>query len=110
VVLDEAGHRLVGRRDFLAVFEATAEYAVRHNDRLLGSVSARASLRVGSGLVFAGRPRRVVAVHPHAWRVDVEPHTHGLPATFLSNRGSVHRQVLQKMRDIYESSVEPEYL
>lgn len=110
LLLDAAGHLLVGRRDFLAVFSAYSEYSIRHKGKLLGTVPALSPLRIGSNLAFGGRTWQVIGVLANGWTVEVMPHTHGLPPHFFSTHCGVHRRVRQVMRRVYESTDIPEYL
>jgi ATP-dependent Lhr-like helicase len=110
LLLDEAGQQLVSRRDFLAVFESTAECSIRHKGKMLGTVPARTSLRVGASLVFGGRTWQVVDVHGSGLTVEVIPSPHGLPLSFTGVPSGIHRVVRQKMRSIYEQIDIPDYL
>ncbi|NAZ80252.1 DEAD/DEAH box helicase [Kineococcus sp. R8] len=109
--LDEQGHDLVSKRDFLSVFTTSAEYSVRHDGKEIGTLPSRQPLGVDSTLALAGRTWKVTAIHPSGWKVDVVPYGKGLPRHFSGGgSGSVHRYVRETMRRLYQSSVVPTYL
>jgi ATP-dependent Lhr-like helicase len=110
LLLDEAGLRLVNRRDFLAVFVTPAEYTLRHDGTDLGTLPVSYPLGIGSCVVLGGRTWQVVDVHGDGWNVDVIPHTRGLPPKFRGSMGQVHRRVREVMREVYESGDIPDYL
>ena len=110
LLLDEVGQKIVGRRDFVAVFATSVEYTVRHNGKELGSLPVSYPLTTGSCLVLGGRTWQVVSVQEGGWTIDVVPHGRGLPPKFFGTFGQIHCRVREKMRDVYESTLTPEYL
>lgn len=110
LVLDEAGHRLVGHRSFQTVFSTPVEYVVRHAGKELGRLPVSYPLATGSTLGFGGRLWQVIVAHEEHGLVDVMPHTSGLPPFFKGGFGHVHKRVRQQMREVYESDEVPQYL
>lgn len=110
LLLDEAGQRLVTRRDFYAVFQTPIEYSVRHKNKELGTLPTSYPLQIGSTLVLGGRTWQVSAIRAGGWVVDVAPHDAGSPPIFKGGFGQVHRRVRERMRDLYLDDAVPDYL
>lgn len=110
LLLDEAGHALASRRNFLAVFATPAEYSLRAKGKELGTIPLSYPLAEGSTVAFGGRLWQVVSVRANGWVVDVQPHTHGLPPKFNGSFGQVHARVREEMRRVYAAHDVPTYL
>ncbi|WP_432546145.1 DEAD/DEAH box helicase [Kineococcus sp. SYSU DK004] len=110
IVLGEAGHEVVGRRDFVTAFSTPAEYIVRHGDSEVGTLPVTHRVAEGSSFSLAGRSWKVVKVYEAGWTIDVVPHPSGKVPKYLGGFGRVHRRVRQEMRSIYGRDIDLNYL
>lgn len=110
LLLDEAGHRLVQRRDFCTVFATPAEYTLQHKGKEIGTLPVSYLPAPGSCLVLGGRTWQVTEIHAQGWVLDVVPDKRGVPPRFSGSPGRVHRRVRQTMRALYEGAGTPSCL
>lgn len=104
------GAPLVNHYSFYASFSAEEEYRIVSGTRMLGSVPVSSAISVGDFILFAAMTWRVDEVDEKAKSFYVTHHQAGRPPRFHGGRGLVHDQVRVKMRKLYESSGEPDYL
>jgi ATP-dependent helicase Lhr and Lhr-like helicase len=111
LMLGAEGERLVGRRDFYAVFQTDQEWRLVTGGRTLGSVPITNVLGVGSLVGFAGRRWRVEAVDEPAMVLEVIPHPSGkLPLFDPLSGEAVHDRLSGEMLVVLTGQDVPAFL
>lgn len=111
LMLGEAGERLVGSREFFALFESGEEWRLVHGGRPLGTIPLTNPVAPDSLLVFAGRRWVVRSVDEKAHLIAVELHRGGAIPSF--ERGSVepiHDRLAAEMLAVYLDDAVPVWL
>lgn len=111
IMLGEIGERLVGGRDFYAVFESDEEWRLVASGRTLGVIPLSNIVGVGSLLVFAGQRWRIVAVDEAAKVLDVVSHRAGtLPKFDRLSLEPIHDRLSAEMLAVYRGDDSAPYL
>jgi ATP-dependent Lhr-like helicase len=111
LLLGAKGERIVEHFSFYAVFSTPEEFRIEHAGRTLGSLSVDLSIAVGIHIIFAGRRWKVVDIDSTARIVFVEPAPGGRAPRFEGSRGGlVHDEIRRRMRQVYESADQYDWL
>jgi ATP-dependent helicase Lhr and Lhr-like helicase len=111
IMLGEAGERLVGSRDFYAVFQTDEEWRLVSGARTLGTVPLTNEISVGGLIVFAGQRWRVTTVDDRSKVLEVVPHRSGqLPKFDRLHAEPIHDRLAMEVRAVYLDTGIPPYL
>jgi ATP-dependent Lhr-like helicase len=110
LILGIEGERVVRSRDFYSAFAAQMEYAVRHEARTIGSLSALLPPQPGEHVILAGRRWRVVEINNACFEIVVEPASGRKPPVFCGDGAEIEIQVRKKMRQVLLSGDSFPYL
>jgi ATP-dependent helicase Lhr and Lhr-like helicase len=111
LMLGEVGEKVVGSRDFYALFESSEEWRLVNGGRALGTIPLNNPVAPDSLLVFAGRRWVVLSVDERSRVIEVAPHRGGSIPTF--ERGSVepiHDRLAAEMLAAYREAEVPAWL
>lgn len=111
LMLGEAGEKLVGSRDFYALFESGDEWRLVTAGRPLGTIPLHNPVAADTLLVFAGRRWIVRAVDERAHVIDVAPHQGGrIPSFERGTAEPIHDRLAAEMLEVYRDSAVPNWL
>ena len=110
LLLGRMGERLVEHYSFYAVFQTQREFRIVASGKTLGTLPVATILSDGSTIVFAGKRWRVTAIHDAEKVIEVVSDPAGKPPKFGGTGGVVHDRIVQEMRSVLQSNVEPRYL
>ncbi|MBU0755969.1 MAG: DEAD/DEAH box helicase, partial [Planctomycetes bacterium] len=110
LLLGERGEREVNHYRFYAVFGGSGELRLVHEGRTLGTLPAGYSLRQGMGILFAGKPWKILEVDLKRGEARVAPGQGGRLPVFSGTAFPVHSRVRREMFRLYCSSEVPSYL
>lgn len=111
IMLGEGGEKLVGRRDFYAVFETNEEWRLVAAGRPLGTIPLANNVVVGGLLAFAGQRWRITSVDDHAKVLEVELHRAGkLPVFDRLSMELIHDRLAEEMQRALLADDIPAYL
>lgn len=111
LMLGEVGEKIVGSRDFYALFESSEEWQLVNGGQALGTIPLNNPVAPDSLLVFAGRRWVVLSVDDRSHIIEVAPHRGGSIPTF--ERGSVepiHDRLAAEMFAVYGEVEVPAWL
>ncbi|MFN6498256.1 MAG: DEAD/DEAH box helicase [Nostoc sp. DedQUE01] len=108
LILGLAGEKVVRRFQFYAVFAEQKEYIVKHGTTEIGSIAA--PVPVGNQFALAGRTWEVVEVDFKKRAIVVKQAEGKASIYWRGGGGSIHRKVLQRMRQVLFEDVEYSYL
>ena len=110
LLLGSEGERVVERHTFYAVFETPEEYRIVANGKTLGTVPIDFPLYQGALIIFAGRRWEVIEIHDRQKVVEVRSAKGGIPPRFGGQGVGLHSQIVQEMRNVFNSTDQPQYL
>lgn len=111
LMLGEVGEKVVGSRDFYALFESSEEWRLVNGGRALGTIPLNNPVAPDHLLVFAGRRWVVLSIDERAQVIEVAPHRGGSIPTFEG--GSVepiHDRLAAEMLCVYREAEVPAWL
>lgn len=91
------GERLLGFRDFYAMFMTTSDFSVHYQHERIGSLPFTPDIQIESKILLAGRVWNVKDIDIKAKRVMVEKTTEGKAPKFVSDAGFVSNEVRENM-------------
>jgi ATP-dependent Lhr-like helicase len=101
---------IVNHYSFYAAFSAEEEFRVVSGTRTLGSLPVSCAVTAGDLILFAAKTWQVEEVDDKAKSIYVTHHNSGRPPPFNSDRGFVHDEVRQRMRELYEATDDLNFL
>lgn len=101
--------RVLGGREWYAVFETPREFEVLEKEKLIGTLPVDATLSVGVTVLLAGRRWVIVDLDADRLRLYVEPAPQGKAPIFFGAGGSVHQVVRDRMHDLLRAEGTPDY-
>lgn len=104
------GAPLVNHYTFYAAFSAEEEFRVVSDTRTLGSIPVSSAVSVGDFILFAAKTWHVQEVDEDAKAIFVMQHSAGRAPAFNSKGGVVHDRVRSRMRELYESDTDVDFL
>lgn len=111
LMLGEVGEKVVGSRDFYALFESSEEWRLVNGGRALGTIPLNNPVAPDSLLVFAGRRWVVLSVDERSRVIDVAPHRGGsIPAFERGSVEPIHDRLAAEMLAVYRESDVPAWL
>lgn len=111
LILGLAGEKIVRSKDFYAVFATPPEWDVFYKERILGRISPRPDLQIGTCLLLVGRLWEVKDIFADKQQVLVEPAKDAHDVMFMGTGiPEMHPKVAQRVRDLLLSEKIPNYL
>ncbi len=111
LMLGEVGEKVVGSRDFYALFESSEEWRLVNGGRALGTIPLNNPAGPDHLLVFAGRRWVVLSIDERAWVIEVAPHRSGSIPTFeRSSVEPIHDRLAAEMLGVYRKAEVPAWL
>ena len=111
LILGLAGEKIVRSRDFYAVFATPPEWDVFYRERVLGRISPRPDLQVGTCLLLVGRLWEVKDIFADKQQVLVEPAKDAHDVMFMGTGiPEMHPKVAQRVHEFLLSDKVPGYL
>jgi ATP-dependent Lhr-like helicase len=110
LILAPLGERIVGHFNFYSAFLSPEEYRLLADGEEIGSLPISSPLTEDSFLIFAGRRWKVLEVDNERKVIVVAAAKGGRVPQFNGKGGGIHDGIRRRMRKIYESDVEPEFL
>ena len=104
------GEKLVNHYSFYAAFSADEEFRIVSGTRTLGSIPVSQLLVPGQRILFAGKTWHVDEINEQDKVIHVTRAEGGIPPAFSGGSGRVHTRIRQRMREIFDSSVEFSFL
>ncbi|MDQ2820118.1 MAG: DEAD/DEAH box helicase [Pseudomonadota bacterium] len=104
------GAPLVNHYTFYAAFSAEEEFRVVSGTRTLGSIPVSSAVSVGDFILFAAKTWHVQEVDEDGKAIFVTQHSTGRAPAFNSKGGVVHDRVRSRMRELYESDADVDFL
>jgi len=104
------GDRLVNHYSFYAAFTVDEEFRISADGKVLGTLPISRMLAVNQRILFGGRTWLVEQVNEAQKVIYVSATKGGAPPLFGNGAGSVHTQVRQTMRALYQGKLNPEFL
>ncbi len=110
LILAPAGEALTHGKEFYAAFAGGAEYSIRHAGDALGKLPVESVPPEGEHLLLNGRRWTVLEIDGRAMIVEVVPARGRKRPVFLGAGGSVHRRIVNRMREVLSGDGIPAYL
>ena len=110
LILAPLGERIVGHFNFYSAFLSPEEYRLLADGEEIGSLPISSPLTEDSFLIFAGRRWKVLEVDNERKVIVVVAAKGGRVPQFNGKGGGIHDGIRRRMRKIYESDAEPEFL
>lgn len=104
------GAPLVNHYTFYAAFSAEEEFRVVSGTKTLGSLPVSSAVSVGDFILFAAKTWLVQEIDEDGKAIFVARHNTGRAPAFVSKRGAIHDRVRLRMRELYESNADVEFL
>ncbi|MDR2509656.1 MAG: DEAD/DEAH box helicase [Spirochaetaceae bacterium] len=103
LLLGEKGERCAAHFSFYAAFASQTEYRIVTEKKTLGTLPVNTSVQKNDFIIFAGKTWKIAAIDDGAKTIEVRFFGEGRPPVFSGGGWSIHRQVREKMRELYES-------
>lgn len=112
ITLDKKGEKIVENYEFYAAFFAASEWKVIFDGKEVGQISPSSLmfLDVGSHILLAGKRWEILEIKPKTETIIVRKGYGKKPIKFPGGWQNIHRQIHQKMLEIYENKVIPTYI
>lgn len=111
LMLGEDGEKLVGSRDFYALFESSEEWRLLHGGRALGTIPLNNPVAPDNLLVFAGRRWVVLSIDEKSRTIEVAPHRGGsIPAFERGSVEPIHDRLAAEMLSVCRETDVPSWL
>lgn len=110
LILAPGGEAVTHGRDFYAAFTGGTDYSVRHEQDDIGKMPADSLPPEGEHLLLNGRRWVVDEIDSRALIVQVKPARSRNKPLFLGFGGTIHRAIIEKMRDVLAGKELPSYL
>ncbi|MBK0024705.1 DEAD/DEAH box helicase [Stenotrophomonas sp. S48] len=104
------GDKLVNHYTFYAAFSVEEEFRIVAAGKALGTLPVSQLLTVGQRILFGGRTWLVEQVDDAQKTIYVGAAKGGTPPPFNGTGGQVHTRVRQKMRELYQQQIKPDFL
>jgi ATP-dependent helicase Lhr and Lhr-like helicase len=111
LILGLAGEKILRSKDFYAVFATPPEWDVFYKTRVLGRISPRPNLTIGTCLLLVGRVWEVKDILTDKQQIFVEPAAESRDVMFLGvGIPDMHPKVAQRVREFLLTEKIPTYV
>jgi len=110
LIHERVGEQIVNHYSFYTAFSTPDEFNLLSAGKRLGSMPIDFPVQEGSFLIFAGQRWKVLRVELENKVIDLLPAKGGKKPKFGGKGGSLHREIRQRMLQVYKRSDVPEFL
>lgn len=110
LILSPDGETITHGRDFYAAFAGGTDYLIRHREHTIGMLPQGSIPPEQEHFLLNGKRWQVEEVDHRSLTVEVTPARSRNRPLFMGSGGSIHRAIIEKMRDVLACQVTPQYL
>lgn len=112
IILDKEGEKIVENYEFYAAFAVQKEWKVLYNNREIGQLSEAniLFLEEGANFLLAGKRWEIAEIKKANRVIIVQKALRKKSLKFSGNAQNIHRELQQKMLEIYQTNFIPKYL
>jgi len=100
LIVGIVGERILGRKDFYALFKTESEFEVINGGKKVGVIDRTPWLYEGDHIMLSGKFWNIISIDYSLNRCYVEPALNGSSPKFLGRSGKIHQRVGEKMSEI----------